>query len=79
MGIKDLAFTLQQRLGSFIRLGNGVGDEGCKVHNPTRVSDRKQSASREECILIETPPVSSGQEILAKRRARDPLERSAQT
>jgi hippurate hydrolase len=34
MGSEDFAFMLQQRPGSFVRLGNGVGEDGCMVHNP---------------------------------------------
>ncbi|MFL6670333.1 MAG: M20/M25/M40 family metallo-hydrolase, partial [Burkholderia ambifaria] len=31
---EDFAFMLQQRPGSFVRLGNGEGEDGCMVHNP---------------------------------------------
>jgi len=31
---EDFAFMLQQRPGCFLRLGNGVGEGGCAVHNP---------------------------------------------
>jgi hippurate hydrolase len=35
MGSEDFAFMLQQRPGAYIRLGNGVGEDGgCMVHNP---------------------------------------------
>jgi hippurate hydrolase len=34
MGSEDFAFMLQQRPGAFVRLGNGVGEDGCMVHNP---------------------------------------------
>jgi len=34
MGSEDFAFMLQQRPGSFVRLGNGEGEDGCMVHNP---------------------------------------------
>jgi hippurate hydrolase len=34
MGSEDFAFMLQQRPGTFLRLGNGVGEDGCMVHNP---------------------------------------------
>ncbi|AOJ16544.1 M20 aminoacylase family protein [Burkholderia vietnamiensis] len=34
MGSEDFAFMLQQRPGSFVRLGNGAGEDGCMVHNP---------------------------------------------
>ncbi|MBU9268518.1 M20 aminoacylase family protein [Burkholderia gladioli] len=34
MGSEDFAYMLQQRPGSFVRLGNGVGEDGCMVHNP---------------------------------------------
>jgi hippurate hydrolase len=34
MGSEDFAFMLEQRPGSFLRLGNGVGEDGCMVHNP---------------------------------------------
>ncbi len=34
MGSEDFAFMLQQRPGSFLRLGNGAGEDGCMVHNP---------------------------------------------
>lgn len=34
MGSEDFAFMLQRRPGSFVRLGNGAGEEGCMVHNP---------------------------------------------
>lgn len=34
MGSEDFAFMLQQRPGSFLRIGNGVGEDGCMVHNP---------------------------------------------
>ncbi|KVE27152.1 amidohydrolase [Burkholderia vietnamiensis] len=34
MGSEDFAFMLQRRPGSFVRLGNGEGEDGCMVHNP---------------------------------------------
>lgn len=34
MGSEDFAFMLQQRPGSFVRLGNGEGEDGCMAHNP---------------------------------------------
>jgi hippurate hydrolase len=34
MGSEDFAFMLQQRPGTFLRIGNGVGEDGCMVHNP---------------------------------------------
>ncbi|MCL6484232.1 MAG: amidohydrolase, partial [Janthinobacterium lividum] len=38
MASEDFAFMLERRPGTFIRLGNGVGngvgDGGCMVHNP---------------------------------------------
>ncbi|MCY0386252.1 M20 family metallopeptidase [Robbsia sp. Bb-Pol-6] len=35
MGSEDFAFMLQERPGSFLRIGNGDGSEdGCMVHNP---------------------------------------------
>lgn len=34
MGSEDFAFMLQQRPGSFLRIGNGAGEDGCMVHNP---------------------------------------------
>ncbi|MGI4859404.1 MAG: M20 aminoacylase family protein [Janthinobacterium lividum] len=38
MGSEDFAFMLQERPGSFLRLGNGDGsgvdEDGCMVHNP---------------------------------------------
>ncbi len=34
MGSEDFAYMLQQRPGSFVRIGNGVGEDGCMVHNP---------------------------------------------
>ncbi|WP_326534343.1 M20 aminoacylase family protein [Pseudorhodoferax sp.] len=35
MGSEDFAFMLQHRPGAYIRLGNGVGEDGgCMVHNP---------------------------------------------
>ncbi|WP_186168197.1 M20 aminoacylase family protein [Burkholderia gladioli] len=34
MGSEDFAYMLQQHPGSFVRLGNGVGEDGCMVHNP---------------------------------------------
>jgi hippurate hydrolase len=34
MGSEDFAFMLQRRPGSFVRLGNGAGEDGCMVHNP---------------------------------------------
>jgi hippurate hydrolase len=34
MGSEDFAFMLEQGPGSFLRLGNGVGEDGCMVHNP---------------------------------------------
>ncbi|BAK76800.1 hippurate hydrolase [Pseudogulbenkiania sp. NH8B] len=34
MGSEDFAYMLQARPGSFLRIGNGVGEDGCMVHNP---------------------------------------------
>ena len=35
MGSEDFAYMLQKRPGAYIRLGNGVGEDGgCMVHNP---------------------------------------------
>lgn len=35
MGSEDFAYMLEQRPGAYIRLGNGLGqDGGCMVHNP---------------------------------------------
>jgi hippurate hydrolase len=34
MGSEDFAFMLQERPGSFLRIGNGAGEDGCMVHNP---------------------------------------------
>jgi len=34
MGSEDFSFMLQKRPGTFLRLGNGVGEDGCMVHNP---------------------------------------------
>jgi hippurate hydrolase len=34
MGSEDFAFMLQERPGTFLRIGNGVGEDGCMVHNP---------------------------------------------
>ncbi|WP_114811849.1 M20 aminoacylase family protein [Paraburkholderia kururiensis] len=34
MGSEDFAFMLQKRPGTFLRIGNGVGEDGCMVHNP---------------------------------------------
>jgi hippurate hydrolase len=34
MGSEDFAFMLQQRPGTFLRIGNGAGEDGCMVHNP---------------------------------------------
>jgi hippurate hydrolase len=34
MGSEDFAYMLQARPGCFLRLGNGVGEDGCMVHNP---------------------------------------------
>ncbi|MEG1766971.1 MAG: M20 aminoacylase family protein [Comamonas sp.] len=35
MGSEDFAFMLQHRPGAYLRLGNGVGEDGgCMVHNP---------------------------------------------
>ena len=35
MGSEDFAYMLQKRPGAYIRLGNGVGENGgCMVHNP---------------------------------------------
>nr|WP_034386208.1 M20 aminoacylase family protein [Comamonas composti] len=35
MGSEDFAYMLQHRPGAYIRLGNGVGEDGgCMVHNP---------------------------------------------
>lgn len=35
MSSEDFAYMLEQRPGCFLRLGNGVGEDGCMVHNPT--------------------------------------------
>jgi hippurate hydrolase len=34
MGSEDFAFMLQHRPGTFLRIGNGAGEDGCMVHNP---------------------------------------------
>ncbi|MFM0220517.1 M20 aminoacylase family protein [Paraburkholderia dipogonis] len=34
MGSEDFAFMLQKRPGTFLRIGNGAGEDGCMVHNP---------------------------------------------
>ena len=35
MGSEDFAYMLEHRPGSYVRLGNGLGEEGgCVVHNP---------------------------------------------
>ena len=34
MGSEDFAFMLQKRPGTFLRIGNGEGEDGCMVHNP---------------------------------------------
>jgi hippurate hydrolase len=34
MGSEDFAFMLQQRPGTFVRIGNGPGEDGCLLHNP---------------------------------------------
>ncbi|MFA5977384.1 MAG: M20 aminoacylase family protein [Pseudomonas sp.] len=34
MSSEDFAYMLEQRPGCFLRLGNGVGEDGCMVHNP---------------------------------------------
>ena len=35
MGSEDFAFMLQAKPGSYVWIGNGVGEEGgCMVHNP---------------------------------------------
>ena len=34
MGSEDFAFMLHERPGSFLCIGNGVGEDGCMVHNP---------------------------------------------
>ena len=34
MGSEDFAFMLQQRPGTFLRIGNGAGEDACMVHNP---------------------------------------------
>ncbi|MEM5429790.1 M20 aminoacylase family protein [Cupriavidus oxalaticus] len=35
MGSEDFAYMLEQRPGAYIRLGNGLGEDGgCMVHNP---------------------------------------------
>ena len=34
MGSEDFAFMLQERPGTFLRIGNGEGEDGCMVHNP---------------------------------------------
>jgi hippurate hydrolase len=34
MGSEDFAFMLQARPGTFLRIGNGAGEDGCMVHNP---------------------------------------------
>src|SRR3984885_2707582 len=34
MGSEDFAFMLQKRPGTFLRIGNGVGEDACMVHNP---------------------------------------------
>jgi hippurate hydrolase len=34
MGSEDFAFMLHVRPGSFLRIGNGAGEDGSMVHNP---------------------------------------------
>jgi hippurate hydrolase len=34
MGSEDFAYMLQQRPGTFVRIGNGPGEDGCLLHNP---------------------------------------------
>jgi hippurate hydrolase len=34
MGSEDFAFMLHERPGSFLRIGNGAGEDGSMVHNP---------------------------------------------
>ncbi|WP_250526884.1 M20 aminoacylase family protein [Caballeronia sp. GAWG2-1] len=34
MGSEDFAFMMQARPGTFLRIGNGAGEDGCMVHNP---------------------------------------------
>lgn len=34
MSSEDFAYMLEQRPGCFLRLGNGIGEDGCMVHNP---------------------------------------------
>ncbi|TCK38185.1 hippurate hydrolase [Paraburkholderia sp. BL8N3] len=34
MGSEDFAFMLEKRPGTFLRIGNGAGEDGCMVHNP---------------------------------------------
>ncbi|EKS70243.1 MULTISPECIES: M20 aminoacylase family protein [unclassified Caballeronia] len=34
MASEDFSFMLQQRPGTYLRLGNGTGKRGCSVHNP---------------------------------------------
>jgi hippurate hydrolase len=34
MGSEDFAFMLQHRPGTFLRIGNGAGEDACMVHNP---------------------------------------------
>ncbi len=44
MGSEDFAFMLQQRPGTFLRIGNGVGEDGCMVAQPALRLQRPQSA-----------------------------------
>jgi hippurate hydrolase len=34
MSSEDIAYMLEQRPGCFLRLGNGVGEDYCMIHNP---------------------------------------------
>jgi len=34
MGSEDFAYMLHERPGCFLRIGNGVGEDACMVHNP---------------------------------------------
>nr|WP_241667645.1 M20/M25/M40 family metallo-hydrolase [Pseudomonas caspiana] len=34
MSSEDFVYMLEQRPGCFLRLGNGVGEDGCMIHNP---------------------------------------------
>jgi len=34
MSSEDFSYMLEQRPGCFLRLGNGVGEDGCMIHNP---------------------------------------------